>query len=133
MREQSAEALLDRPTGPLWLIDQAEREAGQLAMMAERFEELRPRVAQLDKLASLQGVDAISTLNDVAPLLFQHNSLSINEGDLRDEYTSTSPKIWRFQWPGSLRIFSGNSGVRAFFSTDIWVEYRLFCPKYAFV
>jgi hypothetical protein len=72
VQEHSIEALFDRPRGELWLIDQAEHEATQLAMMAERFEELRPRVAQLGKLASLQGVDAISTLNDVAPLLFQH-------------------------------------------------------------
>jgi len=53
-------------------MDQAEREASQLAMMAARFEELRPRIAQLGKLASLQGVDSISSLDDVASLLFQH-------------------------------------------------------------
>jgi hypothetical protein len=72
VRQHSIEALFGQPAGELWLIDQAEREASQLATMAERFEELRPEVAQLGKLASLQGVNAISTLNDVAPLLFQH-------------------------------------------------------------
>ena len=72
MQDHSIEALFDRPPGPLWLMDQAEREAGQLAMMAARFEELRPKLAQMDKLATLQGVGAVSALNDVTPLLFQH-------------------------------------------------------------
>jgi hypothetical protein len=66
------EALFARSADELWLTDPAEREASQLAAMSERFEEARPRIAQLDKLACLQGVDSIETLNDVAPLLFQH-------------------------------------------------------------
>jgi hypothetical protein len=72
MPKHSIHALLDHPTGELWLIDRAELEAIQLRIMSERFEELRPGVAQLGKLASLQGVESISTLNDVTPLLFQH-------------------------------------------------------------
>ena len=72
MKDHSIEALFDRPPGSLWLVDPAEHQAQQLAMVAARFGELRPKVAQLDKLASLQGVDRISALNDVTPLLFQH-------------------------------------------------------------
>ena len=72
MGQHSINALLDRPTVELWSIDPAERESDQLAMLVERFEELRPRVAQLGKLASLQGIDSVATLDDVAPLLFQH-------------------------------------------------------------
>jgi len=72
VEKHSIEAWFEPPTSDLWLMGQAELEAEQLAMMAARFEELRPKVAQLDKLAALQGVDSISTLNDAAPLLFQH-------------------------------------------------------------
>jgi hypothetical protein len=72
MPEHPVEALFDQPTGELWLIDPAEREASQLAAMSARFKEFRPRIGQLDKLASLQGVDNLSSLNDVTPLLFQH-------------------------------------------------------------
>ena len=72
MPDYSLKTLWDRPAGELWLIDQAQREAIQLAIVRERFEALRPKVAQLGKLADLQGIDQLSTLNDVAPLLFQH-------------------------------------------------------------
>ena len=72
MQDHSIDALFDSPPESLWLMDQAEREARQLDMMAARFEELRPRLGQLDKLATLQGVEAVSALNDVTPLLFQH-------------------------------------------------------------
>jgi len=72
VQANSIKALFDAPVGSLWLLEQAEREARQLAMMSARFEELRPKVAQLGKLAALQGVAGISALNDVAPLLFQH-------------------------------------------------------------
>jgi hypothetical protein len=67
-----SERLFNIPTGELWLMDQAEREALQLSLLIERFSDLRPRVAQLGKLAALQGVDRLSTLDDVTPLLFQH-------------------------------------------------------------
>jgi len=70
--KHTIEAWFSRPADELWRMGQAEREAIQLAMMAERFAELRPRLGQLGKLASLQGVDEIATLNDVTPLLFQH-------------------------------------------------------------
>ena len=38
----------------------------------KRFAELRPGLSVLDKLAREQGVDAIGTIDDVAPLLFPH-------------------------------------------------------------
>jgi hypothetical protein len=72
MQELSIQALFDRPLNELWLMDQRTREDLQLAMMAQRFVELRPRLGQLGKLAALQGVDTIGKLNDVTPLLFQH-------------------------------------------------------------
>jgi acyl-CoA synthetase (AMP-forming)/AMP-acid ligase II len=37
-----------------------------------RFAELRPRLSVLDRLATDQGVDAIDTIDDLAPLLFPH-------------------------------------------------------------
>jgi hypothetical protein len=119
VRDHSIDALFDRPAGALWLIDQAEREADQLAMMAERFEELRTRVAQLGKLASLQGVDAISTLNDIAPLLFQHTvyksyPVSLLENGRFDLLT---------RWLGGLTVHD-LSGVDASGcdSIDTWFE-----------
>ena len=56
----------------LWLLAQGEREAIQLELCRTRFEALRPKIAQLDKLATLQKVEAIEELDDMAPLLFQH-------------------------------------------------------------
>jgi hypothetical protein len=38
----------------------------------KRFRELRPAISVLDRLAREQGIDAIDTIDDVAPLLFPH-------------------------------------------------------------
>mgnify|MGYP004446636661 FL=1 len=38
----------------------------------KRFAELRPGISVLDKLAREQGVEAINTIDDIAPLLFPH-------------------------------------------------------------
>ena len=72
MGQHSINALFDRSAVELWSIEPAQHEAYQLAIIAERFGELRPKVAQLGKLASLQGIESIKALDDVAPLLFQH-------------------------------------------------------------
>jgi hypothetical protein len=37
-----------------------------------RFAELRPRLSVLDRLATDQGIDAIDTIDDLAPLLYPH-------------------------------------------------------------
>ena len=47
-------------------------EAYRLAELKARFDELQPRVGALRKLAQLQGVSRIDSLDDAAPLLFQH-------------------------------------------------------------
>ena len=49
-----------------------EVEGPQLEALVRRFEDLRPRVAALDALASRQGVERIERLEDVAPALFDH-------------------------------------------------------------
>jgi hypothetical protein len=53
-------------------LPRAELEAFQLAGLRERFEQLRQRVAVLTVLADQQSITAIDTLDDAAPLLFQH-------------------------------------------------------------
>lgn len=72
MSELSIEALSALPANDLWSLEQVDLEAIQLTIMAARFRDLRPRIAQLAKLAKLQGVESIGAINDVAPLLFQH-------------------------------------------------------------
>ena len=44
----------------------------QLAGIRKRFGELRPKLSVLDKLASEQGIDAIDSIDDIAPLMFPH-------------------------------------------------------------
>jgi hypothetical protein len=44
----------------------------QLEGARKRFRELRPRLSLLDKLASEQRIDALKTLDDLAPLIFAH-------------------------------------------------------------
>jgi hypothetical protein len=51
----------------------AELEALQLAALQLRFGELRDAIPTLSAMADEQGVDAIESLEDVVPLLFQHS------------------------------------------------------------
>src|SRR5690606_13371135 len=57
-----------------WSVGQRDVDAFQLRLMRQRFSELRPNVVMLDKLATLQGVDTIESIDDVVPLLFQHTA-----------------------------------------------------------
>jgi hypothetical protein len=63
------ELLQDRDAARL---PRAELEAIQLAGLRGRFEQLRQRVAVLTVLADEQAITTIRTLDDAAPLLFQH-------------------------------------------------------------
>jgi Acyl-CoA reductase (LuxC) len=47
-------------------------EAVQLEGARKRFRELRPHLSVMDKLAAEQGIEAIGTLDDLAPLIFAH-------------------------------------------------------------
>ncbi|MDB5397653.1 MAG: hypothetical protein JWM91_5159 [Rhodospirillales bacterium] len=51
-----------------------ERDAIGLAGLQKRFAELRPALPALAKLAADQGIDAIRTIDDAAPLLFPHTA-----------------------------------------------------------
>lgn len=48
----------------------AEVEAVQLSTLQQRFETMRPVIAPLQQLATRQGIDRITKLEDAAPLLF---------------------------------------------------------------
>ena len=56
----------------LFSRDREEVEDFRLAILRKRFDELRGRVTALDKLAEIKGVSRIDTLDDAAPVLFQH-------------------------------------------------------------
>lgn len=56
----------------LFAYEPADVEAFRLKAAQRRFSELRERVGALRKLADIQGVSRIETLDDVAPVLFQH-------------------------------------------------------------
>ncbi|OAP33588.1 hypothetical protein A8O16_03360 [Sphingobium sp. 20006FA] len=56
----------------LYNMDRKAVEAFQLEAARERFRNLRPAVRALDIQAQQAGVNAIESLNDIVPLLFQH-------------------------------------------------------------
>ncbi len=53
-------------------INREQLDAIHLAGLRKRFSELRPRLPVLAKLAAENGIDAIDTIDDAAPLLFPH-------------------------------------------------------------
>lgn len=56
-----------------WSRDQID--AYQDKWAGVRFEQLRPKIRILEKLAADQGIEAIATKDDLAPLLFAHTTL----------------------------------------------------------
>lgn len=56
----------------LWLMSDQYRDTVQLTLLSDRFDNLNGRVGQLAKLSKLQGISRIRSLDDAAPLLFQH-------------------------------------------------------------
>lgn len=61
-----------QPFESLLSLSRAEVEGAQLEALVRRFEQLRPGVTALDKLATRQGVEQITSFEDAAPLLFDH-------------------------------------------------------------
>lgn len=60
------------PFETLFALPRELTQGPQLEALIAQFESLRPRVAALDALARRQGVDRITSLEDAAPLLFDH-------------------------------------------------------------
>lgn len=56
----------------LWTMPDEDRRAYQLAGLKHRFNELRDRIPFVKKLADRDGVDEISELEDILPLLLEH-------------------------------------------------------------
>jgi hypothetical protein len=60
------------PFETLQSLTQAEVRDAQLAALSARFDELRPRLSALDKLATREAVDAITSVEEAARLFFDH-------------------------------------------------------------
>lgn len=69
---EAPEYFLEMPTADLFAIGGEELEAIQLSLLQRRFQELRPRIALLDRLASEAGITQISDLSDLARLGLPH-------------------------------------------------------------
>jgi hypothetical protein len=65
-------SVLDFSYDEQFTLSRSQIDAIHLAGARKRFEELRPQISVLDKLAADQGINEINTLDDVAPLLFPH-------------------------------------------------------------
>ena len=56
----------------LWSMPDQDRDTFQLAGLKHRFAQHRSAIPYLKKLADADSIDAIETLDDVVPLLFEH-------------------------------------------------------------
>jgi hypothetical protein len=65
-------ALADASTIEAFSIPQEGLDQIHLRGLQRRFRELRTKIAALDRLATEQGISAISAIDDVVPLLFPH-------------------------------------------------------------
>ncbi len=72
--ETDSDKLVEISYRDWWAMPQAEVDAFQLKVLQQRFNDLKDKVVTLGKLAEIQGVDAITTLDDVVPILFQHTA-----------------------------------------------------------
>lgn len=65
------ERYVDTSYNMIFSITDEQRERLWIQGARRRFAEMRPKIAMLETLAARQGVDAIATLDDLAPLLFK--------------------------------------------------------------
>ncbi len=72
--ETSSAKLLQISNRDWWAMPTAEVEEFQLALLKQRFAALREGVATLDKMAKLQKIHQLDSLDDAVPLLFQHTA-----------------------------------------------------------
>jgi hypothetical protein len=95
-------------------------QAVQLAGARKRFASLRPGLAVLDKLATVQGIDKIAVLDDIAPLLFAHT--------VYKSYAMTNLERCRFdrltRWLDGLTTIDlsevDSSGIK---TIDDWIDH----------
>ena len=69
---ENVAAWADVPFEVLFSLPRDQVESSQRAALVRRFNTLRSEIAALDKLASRQGVDRISGVEDAAPVFFDH-------------------------------------------------------------
>jgi hypothetical protein len=65
------ERYVDTSYNMIFSITDEQRERLWIEGARRRFAEMRPKIAMLETLAARQGIDAIATLDDLAPLLFK--------------------------------------------------------------
>jgi hypothetical protein len=117
--EWTVESLLSASGREWWGMEPAARDAFQLREAARRFAELKTRINQLGKLANLQGIDEITRLDDLAPLLFQHTvyksyPIGLLEKGRYDLLT---------KWLGGLTVHDlSGVDVSACHSIDSWLD-----------
>ena len=66
------QAIIDVPYDSLFRMDAQDVEAFRRHWLIKRFDELRPRIAMLGKLAHEHGIERLEQVDDVLPLLFGH-------------------------------------------------------------
>ena len=69
---ENVAAWADVPFEALFSLPRDQVESSQRGALVRRFETLRSEIAALDKLASRQGVDRITGVEDAAPVFFDH-------------------------------------------------------------
>lgn len=75
-------------------LPRAQIERLQLAALQQRFGELRDRIPVLKKLADGEGVERITTLDDVVPLLFEHTVYKSYPPSLLEKKNFTQINRW---------------------------------------
>ena len=99
-------------------MPRADRDMMQLDGLKLRFSQLREGVGYLKKLADRQGVDAIETIDDVVPLLFEHTVYKSYPSSLLEK--SRFPMI--NSWLGKLTTVPiGEIDVSKCDSIDSWI------------
>jgi hypothetical protein len=69
---ETPRAVLDRPLDGAFRFSPDQIRRFQDRWVAQRFADLRPRVAMLDKLAKEQGIESVNCADDAVPLLLAH-------------------------------------------------------------
>jgi len=92
--ELGVDGVLALPNDEFYRLPEEAVAAFHLELLRKRFEELKPKIAALQKLSAIQGVDEIVEIDDVVRLLFQHTAYKSYPFSLLEKHKFQAMTRW---------------------------------------
>ncbi|RYE39263.1 MAG: hypothetical protein EOP21_10950, partial [Hyphomicrobiales bacterium] len=92
--ELGVDGVLALPNDEFYRLPEEAVATFHLELLRKRFEDLKPKIAALQKLSAIQGVDEIVEIDDVVRLLFQHTAYKSYPFSLLEKHKFQAMTRW---------------------------------------